>query len=127
MKIATYNVNSLRKRIDILHPWLRRHKPDVMCLQETKVQDQDFPLEVFADLPYVINYCGQKSYNGVAILSRAEPEEVAFGFQDGEPQEDPTRLVRVVIQGIPIINTYIPQGYAIDSPKYAYNLIGSSA
>ena len=122
MKIATYNVNSLRKRIDILHPWLRRHKPDVMCLQETKVQDQDFPLEVFADLPYVINYCGQKSYNGVAILSRAEPEEVAFGFQDGKPQEDPTRLVRVVIQGIPIINTYIPQGYAIDSPKYAYKL-----
>ena len=55
MKIATYNVNSLRKRIDIVYPWLRRHKPDVMCLQETKVQDQDFPLEAFEDLPYVIN------------------------------------------------------------------------
>jgi exodeoxyribonuclease-3 len=122
MKIATYNVNSLRKRIDILHPWLRRHKPDVMCLQETKVQDQDFPLEAFADLPYVINYCGQKSYNGVAIFSRVEPEQVFFGFQDGGSQEDPTRLVRVVIQGIPIINTYIPQGYALDSPKYAYKL-----
>ncbi len=51
MKIVTYNVNSLRKRIDIVHPWLRRYKPDVMCLQETKVQDQDFPLEAFADLP----------------------------------------------------------------------------
>jgi len=122
MKIATYNVNSLRKRLDIVLPWLRRHKPDVMCLQETKVQDQDFPLEAFADVPYVINYCGQKSYNGVAVLSRVEPEEVSFGFQDGESPDDPTRLVRVVIQGIPVINTYIPQGFALDSPKYTYKL-----
>ena len=122
MKIATYNVNSLRKRITILQSWLRRYKPDVMCLQETKVQDQDFPLEAFADLPYVINYCGQKSYNGVAVLSRVEPGEVAFGFQDGEDSEDASRLARVVIQGIPIINTYIPHGYALHSPKYAYKL-----
>ena len=94
MKIATYNVNSLRKRLDIVFPWLRRHKPDVMCLQETKVQDHDFPLEAFAGLPYVINFCGQKSYNGVAILSRTEPDDVAFGFQDGEAEEDATRLAR---------------------------------
>jgi exodeoxyribonuclease-3 len=94
----------------------------VVCLQETKVQDQEFPLQAFADLPYVINFCGEKSYNGVAIFSRTPPELVSFGFQDGQPQEDPTRLALVVVNGIPIINTYIPQGLAIDSPKYAYKL-----
>ena len=122
MKIATYNVNSIRKRIEILRSWIRRHKPDVLCLQETKVQDQDFPLQAFARLPYHINFCGEKSYNGVAVFSRVVPEFVAFGFQDGSPQDDSTRLARVVVQGIPIINTYVPQGYAIDSPKYAYKL-----
>jgi exodeoxyribonuclease-3 len=122
MKIATYNVNSIRKRIEILRKWMRQHNPDVVCLQETKVQDQEFPLQAFADLPYVINFCGEKSYNGVAIFSRTPPELVSFGFQDGQPQEDPTRLARVVVNGIPIINTYIPQGFAINSPKYAYKL-----
>lgn len=122
MKIATYNVNSIRKRIGILHQWIRQHNPDVMCLQETKVQDHEFPRQAFADLPYVINFCGEKSYNGVAIFSRTPPEHVSFGFQDGLPQEDFARLVMVVVKGIPIINTYIPQGFAIDSPKYAYKL-----
>lgn len=122
MKIATYNVNSVRKRLDILRAWLKQHQPDVLCLQETKVQDKDFPREAFADLPYVLTICGQKSYNGVAVLSRKTPEEVHFGFEDEHGQEEATRLVHVVIDGIPIINTYIPQGYAIDSPKYAYKL-----
>jgi exodeoxyribonuclease-3 len=122
MKIATYNVNSIRKRVGILHQWIREHNPDVMCLQETKVQDHEFPLQAFADLPYVINFCGEKSYNGVAIFSRMPPEHVSFGFQDGLPQEDFARLAMVVVKGIPIINTYIPQGFAIDSPKYAYKL-----
>ncbi len=122
MKVATYNVNSIRKRIEILHAWIRRNKPDVLCLQETKVQDIEFPLQAFADLPYFIHYCGEKSYNGVAIFSLAKPDRVSFGFQDGIAPEDPTRLARIEVQGIPIINTYIPQGYAIDSPKYAYKL-----
>ena len=122
MKIATYNVNSIRKRLDILHGWLRRNKPDVLCLQETKVQDAEFPLEAFSDLSYSIHFCGEKSYNGVAMFSRIPPDFVSFGFQDGKSNEDPTRLGRIVVQGIPIINTYIPQGFAIDSPKYAYKL-----
>ncbi len=122
MKIATYNVNSIRKRLDILNKWIWRYKPDVLCLQETKVQDHDFPLSAFSKLPYVINFCGQKSYNGVAIFSKTEPESISFGFQDGHDQDDPTRLAHVLVQGIPIINTYIPQGFSIDSPKYAYKL-----
>lgn len=122
MKIATYNVNSVRKRLEILRPWLRRHQPDVLCLQETKVQDSEFPREAFGDLPYVLNVCGQKSYNGVAVLTRTTPDLVQFGFQDGEEPDEATRIAYVVVKGIPIITTYVPQGYAIDSPKYAYKL-----
>ena len=122
MKIATFNVNSIRKRLDIIHGWIRRNTPDVLCLQETKVQDAEFPLEAFADLSYSIHFCGEKSYNGVAMFSRIPPDLVSFGFQDGKSNEDPTRLARIVVKGIPIINTYIPQGYAIDSPKYVYKL-----
>lgn len=122
MKIATYNVNSIRKRLEILRSWIRQHEPDVLCLQETKVQDSEFPCEAFADLPYVLNFCGEKSYNGVAVLTRNPPQHVRFGFHDGEEPDDGTRLSYVVIQGIPILNTYVPQGYAIDSPKYQYKL-----
>lgn len=122
MKIATYNVNSIRKRIDILLQWIWQHQPDVLCLQETKVQDHEFPLQAFSNLPYFINFCGEKSYNGVAIFSLTPPESVSFGFQDGQPQDDPTRLAQVVVNGIPIINTYIPQGFAIHSLKYTYKL-----
>ena len=121
MKIATFNVNSLRKRLPIVLGWLAQHKPDVLCLQETKVQDNEFPLLALAGSGYDITYRGMKSYNGVAILSREKPEAVSYGFDDGGELED-ARLLRVVINGIPIINTYVPQGFEIDSPKYQYKL-----
>lgn len=121
MKIATFNVNSLRKRMPIVLDWLGRHKPDVLCLQETKVQDVNFPLSDFSSTKYHVTFRGMKAYNGVAILSRKEPETVIYGFNKGADSED-ARLLQVVIQGIPIITTYIPQGYLIDSPKYEYKL-----
>jgi exodeoxyribonuclease-3 len=121
MKIATFNVNSLRKRLSVVLDWLERHQPDVLCLQETKVQDSEFPLLALAPSGYEITFRGMKSYNGVAILSRKKPEAVYYGFDDGGDPED-ARLLRVVIQGIPIVNTYVPQGFEIDSPKYAYKL-----
>jgi len=121
MKIATFNVNSLRKRLPIVLGWLAQQKPDVLCLQETKVQDNEFPLLALAGSGYDITYRGMKSYNGVAILSREKPEAVSYGFDDGGESED-ARLLRVVINGIPIINTYVPQGFEIDSPKYQYKL-----
>ncbi|HSN05269.1 MAG TPA: exodeoxyribonuclease III [Nitrospira sp.] len=121
MKIATFNVNSLRKRLQIVLDWLDQQKPDVLCLQETKVQDSEFPLLALAPSGYEITFRGMKSYNGVAILSRKKPEAVFHGFDDGGESED-ARLLRVVIDGIPIINTYVPQGYEIDSPKYQYKL-----
>ena len=121
MKIATFNVNSLRKRLPIVLEWLDRQKPDVLCLQETKVQDSEFPLLALAPSGYEITFRGMKSYNGVAIFSRKKPEAAFYGFDDGGDPDD-ARLLRVIIDRIPIVNTYVPQGYEIDSPKYAYKL-----
>jgi exodeoxyribonuclease-3 len=122
MKIATFNVNSIRIRFPIVLQWLEQHQPDVLCLQETKVQDDQFPALAFASTGYHVAYRGMKSYNGVAVLSRKTPESVSYGFDDAAPEPDDVRLMRVVIDGIPIINTYVPNGFKIDSPKYTYKL-----
>ena len=123
MKIATFNVNSLRKRLPIVLHWLKKKKPDVLCLQETKVQDIEFPIDAFKDTGYHITFRGMKSYNGIAIFSRTPPESVSSGFGDEEEHpDDPMRLMKIVIEGIPILNTYVPQGFSIESPKYQYKL-----
>ena len=121
MKIATFNVNSLRKRLPLVLEWLQKHQPDVVCLQETKVQDSEFPALALASSGYRASFRGMKSYNGVAVLTRTEPDAVFYGFDDGGEPDD-ARLMRVVVQGIPIINTYVPQGFELDSPKYTYKL-----
>jgi exodeoxyribonuclease-3 len=121
LKLATYNANSVRARMNLLLEWLGREAPDVLCLQETKVQDKDFPVQPLEDAGYHVNFRGQKSHAGVAILSREEPEEVSYGIDDGaEPDE--ARLIRVVVGGIPIVNVYIPQGRAVDSEHFQYKL-----
>lgn len=121
MKIATFNANSIRSRLPIILNWLQTEAPDVLCVQETKVQDADFPAEPIRQLGYHVVFRGQKAHAGVAIISRTEPAQVAFGFDDGgEPDE--ARLVRAVIQGIPIVNTYVPQGRDIESPHFQYKL-----
>ncbi len=121
LKIATFNVNSIRKRLPIVLQWLKRNTPDVFCLQETKVQDCEFPLSDFGGSGYHVTFRGMKSYNGVAVLSRSVPKYVSYGFDDGgEPDE--ARLIRAMIDGITIVNTYIPQGASLDSPKYSYKL-----
>jgi exodeoxyribonuclease-3 len=121
MKIATYNVNSLRRRLPVVLDWLEKEKPDVLCLQETKVQDSEFPLMALLPSGYEITYRGMKSYNGVAVLTRTKPESVRAGLDDGGEPDEP-RLLHVVVNGIAIINTYIPQGFEIGSRKYAYKL-----
>ncbi|NKB82047.1 MAG: exodeoxyribonuclease III [Nitrospirales bacterium] len=121
MKIATFNVNSIRKRLSIVIQWLHHHQPDVLCLQETKAQDSDFPVEALSGLGYHLTYRGMKAYNGVAVFSRTVPEMISFGFDQG-PDTDEPRLIHVNIQGISVINTYVPQGFKIDSPKYQYKL-----
>jgi exodeoxyribonuclease III len=83
MKIATYNVNSIRRRLPIVLDWLAAHKPDVMCLQETKIQDQDFPVDAIHDAGYHASFRGMKAYNGVATLTRTPPEKVVHGLHEG--------------------------------------------
>jgi len=121
MKIATYNVNSIRRRLPIVLEWLEKHRPDVLCLQETKVQDSEFPVEALRDAGYHASFRGMKSYNGVATLTRREPERVFYGLHDGADNED-VRIVQTVIDGVAIVNTYVPQGYRINSEKYAFKL-----
>ena len=121
MKIATFNCNSIRKRFPIVLDWLTKNRPDVLCLQETKVEDKDFPLAAFADTGYHITYRGMKAYNGVATFSREKPERVIHGFCEGPDSED-FRILQTVVNGVQIINTYVPQGFDITTPKYQYKL-----
>ncbi len=117
--IATYNCNSIRARLPIIKEWVNQNSPDVLCLQETKVQDRDFPVHELHELGYNVVYKGEKSYNGVALISRAEPMEVRDRL--GEQYED-ARFLSAVIQGIPIINVYVPQGFSPESDKFQYKL-----
>ncbi len=105
----------------IVLDWLAANKPDVMCLQETKVQDSEFPLQPLIDAGYHVTYRGMKGYNGVATLSLKKPEQVIHGFREGPDSED-FRILQTLIDGVKIINTYVPQGFSIDSPKYQYKL-----
>lgn len=121
MKIATFNVNSIRRRLPIVLDWLKRQQPDVLCLQETKVQDAEFPVDELNKTGFHVFFRGMKGYNGVALLSRYRPDSVSFGFTPRDQREAP-RIMTTVIDGITIVNTYVPQGFEIDSPKYEYKL-----
>ena len=94
MKIATYNVNSIRIRLDAIMAWIEKHQPDVLCIQETKCQDDAFPLLVLQSTGYNIHFRGMKSYNGVALLSRSAPQAVFYGFDDDQIEADDARLAR---------------------------------
>jgi exodeoxyribonuclease-3 len=120
MKVASFNVNSLRARLPIVLQWLTEHRPDALAIQETKVQDDDFPTDAFDGTGYKYVFKGQKSYNGVALLSKNKIEDVQFGFDD-EPKDAP-RLIKAKINRINIVNTYIPQGYMPESDKFEYKL-----
>jgi exodeoxyribonuclease-3 len=120
MKIASFNVNSIRARLPIVLNWLIENDPDVLCVQETKAQDKDFPCRDFDRIGYNCAFKGQKSYNGVAVFSKSPIKNIKFGFED-EPTDQP-RLVKVQIKGMVIVNTYIPQGYLPDSDKFKYKL-----
>jgi exodeoxyribonuclease-3 len=121
IKVATYNANSIRTRMGLILDWLDRESPDILCVQETKVQDKDFPAEPIQEAGYQVVFKGQKAYAGVAIISRDEPQEVAFGIDDGE-QPDEARLIRAVIGGVSVVNTYIPQGRDPESEHFQYKL-----
>ncbi len=121
MIIATFNANSVRARMPVILAWLAANAPDALCIQETKVRDEEFPADAFRDAGYHAVYKGEKSYNGVAILSKEPAERVLYGF-DGAGADEGTRLVAAWISGVPVVNTYVPQGTDPQSPKFNYKL-----
>jgi exodeoxyribonuclease III len=122
LRIATYNVNSLRSRLHILMPWLRENRPDMICLQETKVGDDKFPGTEFTDIGYHVTFRGDRQYNGVAVASLEKPEAIACGLADGGETTDEDRMLRVDFRGFTVINTYVPQGRERETPYFAYKL-----
>jgi len=106
MKIASFNANGIRARLPIIREWLIKEKPDVLCLQETKVADQEFPRQPLEDLGYFLNFRGEKGYNGVALLSRTPLTNISFGFGDGDKKEE-TRIITGRIGKMVIVNTFI--------------------
>lgn len=121
MKIATWNVNSIRVRLPRLLAWIESRQPDVVCLQETKVVDDDFPLKEISALGYRCLTNGQKTYNGVAILSRSEAQESARALPGDGPDAE-RRVLAATVGGIRIVNLYCPNGNEVGSEKYSYKL-----
>jgi exodeoxyribonuclease-3 len=121
MKIATWNVNSIRSRVERVADWTARERPDVLCLQEIKTTDDGFPLDVFAGLGYQAEVFGQKTYNGVAILSREPMTKVVRNLPDDEP-DAPRRLIAATIGKIRVVNVYIPNGQSPESDKFVYKM-----
>jgi exodeoxyribonuclease-3 len=119
MKIATWNVNSLRIRLDHVTRWLDAHQPDVLCLQETKVPDEHFPLDTFAERGYFAAFHGQKSYNGVAILARWKPADVVLGF-DGHIHNDQMRVLTATLGDTRVTSVYVPNGADLKSEKFVF-------
>jgi exodeoxyribonuclease-3 len=120
VRVATWNVNSLRVRLPQLKQWLGANPVDIIGLQELKQTDEDFPAEEIASLGLHAAWYGQKTYNGVAILARAPLEDVAYGIPG---MDDPQRrVIAATVAGVRFINVYVPNGQAVGSDKYAYKL-----
>jgi exodeoxyribonuclease-3 len=121
MKIATYNAASVRARLPLIIDWLAENEPDILAIQETKVEDEKFPLGEFEDLGYHVALHGQKSWNGVATVSRSPASNVRKGFMDELFPVD-ARIIACEIDGISVVNTYVPNGNTVGSDKFEYKL-----
>jgi len=121
LKLATWNVNSITARLPLVLRWLTDAQPDVLCLQETKCMDDKFPAEAMAEAGYKSETFGQRTYNGVAILSRAGCRDVQRGFPD-DTADAPARLLAATIEGVRVNNVSIPNGAFVGSDKYAFKL-----
>lgn len=120
MKLATWNVNSLKVRLPQVLDWLAREQPDVLCLQELKLDDRAFPVAEVAAAGYQAAFSGQKTYNGVAILARAPIDDVVCGIPAYADEQ--RRVISATIDGIRIVCAYFPNGQAVGSEKFAYKL-----
>lgn len=125
MRLATWNVNSLKVRLPQVLDWVGKNGPEVLCLQETKLEDSNFPEQAIRDAGYEALYSGQKTYNGVAILARDPGGEIVTsipGFDDAQK-----RVLAATIEGVRVICVYVPNGESVASEKYQYKLKWLSA
>jgi exodeoxyribonuclease-3 len=119
-KIATWNVNSLKVRLPHVLQWLESEKPDVLALQETKSTDENFPVDEIKEAGYQVSYIGQKTYNGVATLSKTSAETLATCLPDYDDEQ--RRVLAIKNSGVTVLNLYIPNGSEVNSEKYRYKL-----
>lgn len=129
MQIGSWNVNSVRTRLDQVLLWLEQQQPDLLCLQETKVDDPLFPVQAFENAGWRVSMHGQKAYNGVAMVSRAPLEDVRFGFlgelsgdDDATALGQQKRVISALLDGVRVLNLYVPNGSGLRSEKYPYKL-----
>ena len=120
MKLAAWNVNSLKVRLPHLLEWLARERPDAVCLQETKVEDAKFSLEAIEQAGYRVAFSGQKTYNGVAILTRETPQAVEAGISGYADQQK--RVLSATVGDLRLVCAYVPNGQSLESDKYRYKL-----
>jgi len=127
--IASWNVNSIRSRLSQVTKWLEDKQPEVLCLQETKVSDKDFPYKSFENIGYSVKFYGQKSYNGVAIISKDKIVDLRYGFggelnqlEISEELHFQKRILSGLINGIRIVNVYVPNGSSLNSEKFNYKV-----
>ncbi|MBS0423647.1 MAG: exodeoxyribonuclease III [Proteobacteria bacterium] len=120
MKIATWNVNSLKVRLPQVIDWLRTNQPDMLCLQETKLTDENFPAAEIAAVGYQSVFTGQKTYNGVAILSKQQGNEVITGIPGFADEQK--RVIAATYGDVRVISVYVPNGDNVESEKYGYKL-----
>ncbi|MEQ1642562.1 MAG: exodeoxyribonuclease III [Pyrinomonadaceae bacterium] len=121
MKIATWNVNSINVRMPQLMAWLAEAEPDILCVQETKTVDDGFPLLELQSAGYEVAFTGEKAYNGVAIISKFPISDVQRNFP-GDADDAPKRMIAATVNGIRIVNTYVPNGAALGSDKFQFKL-----
>lgn len=120
MKLVTWNVNSLNVRLPHVEAWLKEHQPEALCLQEIKMEDAKFPREAIESLGYHVVFDGQKTYNGVAIITKSAPKDVTRGIAGYADEQK--RVIAATIDGVRVVCVYIPNGQSLDSEKYQYKL-----
>ena len=124
MRITTWNVNSIRTRIDGVAHWTQQHAPDVLLLQETKCTDADFPSTAFEELGYEVAHWGRDHWNGVAIVSRSGIKDLSYGFPGvNQPPFDEARLISAMCAGVQVHSLYVPNGRELDDPHYLFKLV----
>ena len=123
MRIATFNVNNIRRRLPNLLDWMRETSPDVVCVQELKATDAEFPIAASQDAGYEAIWRGQKTWNGVAILSRRKPIQTLSDLP-GDPNDKQSRYIEAAVNGIVVASLYAPNGNPQPGPKFDYKLTG---